>query len=42
MPKFSANLSILFQEMPFSERFAAARGGLRRGGVLVSVCAPGS
>src|SRR4051812_45211011 len=25
MPKFSANLSILFQEVPFTERFAAAR-----------------
>jgi 2-dehydrotetronate isomerase len=25
MPRFSANLSILFQELPFMQRFAAAR-----------------
>jgi len=25
MPRYSANLSILFQELPFRDRFAAAR-----------------
>ena len=31
MPKFAANLSFLFNEMPFIERFAAAAGAGFRG-----------
>jgi hydroxypyruvate isomerase len=27
MPKFAANLTMLFAELPFIDRFAAANGG---------------
>ena len=34
MPKFAANLSFLFTELPFLDRFeAAAKGRLQGGGI---------
>ena len=42
MPRFAANLTMLFTEVPFLERFAAARaGGVPRGRVRLAVRAPG-
>lgn len=36
MPRFAANLSMMFTEVPFIERFAAARSRVRCCGVSVS------
>ena len=42
MPRFAANLSMMFNEVPFLDRFAAARqAGFRRRGVSVSLRIPG-
>ncbi len=41
MPRFAANLTMMFNEVPFLERFGAAgRAGFPRGGVSVSVRLP--
>ena len=38
MPRFAANLSMMFNEVPFLDRFdAAAKGGIHRGGIPVSL-----
>lgn len=36
MPRFAANLSMMFTEVPFIERFAAARSRVRCCGISVS------
>ena len=42
MPRFAANLTMMFNEVPFLERFgAAATRGIPRGGVSVSLRLPG-
>ena len=42
MPRFAANLTMMFNEVPFLERFGAARTrGIPRGGVSVSLRLPG-
>ena len=38
MPRFAANLSLMFTEVPFLDRFdAAARGRIHRGRIPVSL-----
>lgn len=37
MPRFAANLSLLFTELPFLDRFAAAAEAGFQGGVPVSL-----
>ena len=42
MPRFAANLTMMFTEVPFLDRFdAAAQGGLHRGGIPVSLRSSG-